>query len=458
MNRYNSRKDVHYLSSNFIPSLKFIKARAINGSIWSALGFGSAQFVRLLSNLLLTRLLFPEVFGVMALVMVVLQGIKMFSDIGISTSVVRDERGDNSDYLNTAWTLQTIRGVAIWAISCALAYPASNLYEAPLLLALIPVIGFTAVIQGFNAPGILSLKRHMKVRQLISWEFTTQLVTVVMTVLLAWQYRSIWAIAVGGVLGALIGCFLSYIMTQSKLPRFVLEPDALNSIFRFGKWIFLSTALTFLLQQGDILVLGAFLSKEQLGMFAIAVIWSRMLLQLLLKLNDQVMMPLYAQAYREDKTTIKKKIKKARIYLLVATLPFACLMVIGGQFVIDLLYDPRYHSAGWMLQVLSIGTIGSVITATAGTALLSFGDSFGFMLVQVARAVLLVICMLIGGYYYGVLGLIAGASASKILSYPFLAGVLHRHKVWLPSVDIIAFIACVCLVGVGITATNGIDF
>ena len=247
-------------------------------------------------------------------------------------------------------------------------------------------------------------------------------------------------------------------MTQSKRPRFLLEPDALNSIFRFGKWIFLSTALTFLLQQGDILVLGAFLSKEQLGMFAIAVIWSRMLLQLLLKLNDQVMMPLYAQAYREDKTTIKKKIKKARIYLLVATLPFACLMVIGGQFVIDLLYDPRYHSAGWMLQVLSIGTIGSVITATAGTALLSFGDSFGFMLVQVARAVLLVFCMLIGGYYYGVVGLIAGASASKILSYPFLAGILHRHNVWLPSVDVIAFIACVCLVGAGLTATNGIDF
>ena len=167
------------MGSNLIPSLVSIKARAIHGSIWSVLGFGSAQFVRLLSNLLLTRLLFPEVFGVMALVMVVLQGIKMFSDIGISTSVVRDERGDNPDYLNTAWTLQTMRGVAIWAISCALAYPASNLYEAPQLLALIPVIGLTAVIQGFNAPGILSLKRHMKVRQLISWEFTTQLVTVV---------------------------------------------------------------------------------------------------------------------------------------------------------------------------------------------------------------------------------------------------------------------------------------
>ncbi|MDB4076235.1 oligosaccharide flippase family protein [Porticoccaceae bacterium] len=457
MNRYNSRKEVHYLSSNLIPSLKSIKARAINGSIWSALGFGSAQFVRLLSNLLLTRLLFPEVFGVMALVMVVLQGIKMFSDIGISTSVVRDERGDNPDYLNTAWTLQTMRGVAIWAISCALAYPASNLYEAPQLLALIPVIGFTAVIQGFNAPGILSLKRHMKVRQLISWEFTTQLVTVVMTVLLAWQYRSIWAIAVGGVLGALIGCFLSYIMTQSKRPRFLLEPDALNSIFRFGKWIFLSTALTFVVRQGDVLLLGVFLTKTQLGLFSIAVIWSRVLLQLLLKINHQVMMPLYAEAYRNNKYTIKDNIKKTRMYLLLASLPFVCVMVLGGQFFIELLYDVRYHSAGWMLQMLSIGTIGMVINATAGTALLSFGDSFGFMLVQVARAFLLVICMLVGGIYFGVVGMITGVVVSNLFSYPVLAMVLHRHRVWQPSVDLIAFCACACVIGFGLIATDGMN-
>jgi len=446
------------LGSTLIPSPTSIKARAIKGSLWSVLGFGGSQFVRLLSNLLLTRLLFPEVFGLMALVTVVLHGIKMFSDIGIATSVIRDQRGDDTAYLHTAWTLQTMRGGIIWAISCVLAYPASTLYNAPELMILIPVIGFTAVVQGFNAPGILTLKRHMKVKQLICWEFTAQLITVVATVLLAWTYQSIWAIAAGGLIGALFGCIYSYIMTQPQWPRFAMEPKALSSIFSFGKWIFLSTALTFLIQQGDVLVLGAFLPKDQLGFFAIAVIWSRMLLQLLLKLNDQVMMPLYSETYREDKGSIKAKIKQTRIYLLLATLPFVCLMVIGGQFLIELLYDPRYYSAGWMLQVLSIGSIGSVITATAGTALLSFGDSFGFMLFQVARAVLLVICMLVGGYYFGVIGLIVGVSASKILSYPFLAGVLYRHKVWLPSVDATAFIVCTCFVAVGLLVTNGINF
>ena len=432
-----------------------LKKRAVKGSLWSVTGFASAQMLRLISNLLLTRMLFPEAFGILALVQVVLHGIKMFSDVGISTYVVRDERGDQPDYLNTAWTLQVIRGALIWAVSGLLAYPASILYEAPELAYLIPAIGFTAFVQGFNAPIILTLKRHLKVRQLISWEVSTQIITIALTVVLAWQYQSVWAIAIGGILGALVGCLVSYLMSR-QLPRFYLESSSLENIFSFGKWIFLSTALTFLIQQGDVLILGAFLSKEQLGMFSIAAIWSRMVLQLVLKVNDQVMMPLISEAYRGERESIRGKIQRARISLLLLTLPATWFMVVFGQYLIELLYDPRYYSAGWMLQILAIGTVGSVITATAGTALLSFGDSFHFMLYQVARAILLIGCMLIGGYYFDILGLVSGVALSKFLGYPLLAVALQRHRVWLPMVDLCSLTVSMVVVTFGLWLLGGI--
>ncbi len=432
-----------------------LKKRAVKGSLWSVTGFASAQLLRLISNLLLTRILFPEAFGILALVQVVLHGIKMFSDVGIATSIVRDERGDQPAYLNTAWTLQVMRGALIWAISGLLAYPASVIYEAPVLAYLIPAIGFTACIQGFNAPIILILKRHLKVRQLISWEVSTQAITIALTVLLAWQYQSVWAIAIGGILGALVGCLISYLMSQ-QTPRFYLEPSSLENIFSFGKWIFLSTALTFLIQQGDVLILGAFLSKKHLGMFSIAAIWSRMVLQLVLKINDQVMLPLISEAYRGERGSIREKIQRGRIYLLLLTMPATWCMVVFGQLLIELLYDPRYYSAGWMLQVLAIGAVGSVITATAGTALLSFGDSFHFMLYQVSRAILLLICMLIGGYYFDILGLVFGVALSKFLGYPLLAIALKRHGVWLPMVDLCAFVISIVVIIVGLWLVGGI--
>ncbi len=90
-----------------------LKDRALVASIWSMMGFGLSQFIRLAGNLILTRIFAPEVFGLMALVNIVIHGVNMFSDVGINTSVIRDKRGDQPDYVATAWTLQVIRGVFI---------------------------------------------------------------------------------------------------------------------------------------------------------------------------------------------------------------------------------------------------------------------------------------------------------------------------------------------------------
>ena len=445
-------KDVALLDSKkiFLP----LKNKAISGSFWALVGFGGGQVVRLCSNLILTRLLFPEVFGLMALVQVVMSGIQMLSDVGISTSVVRDKRGDDLEYLNTAWTLQIIRGAIIWMLCWIVAYPLASFYEAPELSLLIPVVGISALINGFYSPSIMTLKRHIKLRWLIGWELTGQFISVVTTLILAWYFRSIWAIVFGGLLGSLATLALSYLMLTPSKPKFSLDADAMANIYNFGKWIFVSSFITFFINKGDVLVLGAFLTKQDLGVFAIAAIWSRVILELLLKVNQLVLLPIYSDIGRDNKKRNLLAVRNIRMYLLLVTLPMVWALVIGGQFFIDILYDSRYSSAGWMLQVLAVGTIGSVITVTTANALLAFGDSFGFMLFQAARGVLLLVCMIIGSHYFGVVGLIAGISASKFLCYPILAVIVKKHRVWWLGLDIFAVISSVLAIGFGVWMLN----
>ena len=71
-----------------------LMARALRGSAWIMLGYCSGQGFRLISNLILTRLLFPEAFGLMALIMVFIVGLTMFSDVGIGPSISQSKRGD----------------------------------------------------------------------------------------------------------------------------------------------------------------------------------------------------------------------------------------------------------------------------------------------------------------------------------------------------------------------------
>lgn len=434
-------------NSNILLKIKSAKHRAISGSLWSTVGFGGSQVIRLSSNLLLTRLLAPEVFGLMALVQVALQALKMMSDTGITTSVMIGARGDDPDYLNSAWTIQVLRGLLIWLLCCVLAYPMSVFYEAPELLLLIPVVGLTAILQGFTSPAVLTLKRKIELKKLVSWQISTQLLTTIITIIGAWYFRSIWGIVIGGLIGAVIACLSSYNLPSICKVCFKLDSKSSGEIIGFGKWIFVSSFASFLINKGDIFILGVFLTKADLGVFSIAAIWSRMALELLQKVNQEVMTPLYAKVFQEDRDNIRAKIKKARFILLALSLPMIWFMVMLAPLLIEFLYDARYSDAGWMLQILALGSVGAAITATSGNALLSFGDSFGYMIFQIVSGLLLVICMLVGGSYFGIFGLIAGVSVAKFLSYPVMALLMKRHEIWLPELDSLAVVSTSLVIG-----------
>jgi len=435
------------LNSKMLLKLKSVKHRAVRGSLWSTVGFGGSQVIRLGSNLLLTRLLAPEVFGLMALVQVALQALKMMSDLGITTSVMIGRHGDDPDYLNSAWTIQVVRGLLIWLLCCVLAYPMSVIYEAPELLLLIPVVGLTAIFQGFTSPAVLTLKRKIELKKLVSWQISTQFMTTIITIAGAWYFRSIWGIVIGGLIGAVIACLSSYSLPSICKVCFKLDSKSSEEIVSFGKWIFVSSLVSFFINKGDIFILGVFLTKADLGVFSIAAIWSKMALELLQKVNQEVMTPLYAKVFREDRDSIREKIQKARFILLALTLPMIWLMVVCAPFLIEFLYDERYSAAGWMLQILALGSIGAAITATSGNALLSFGDSFGYMVFQISGGLLLILCMLVGGSYFGIVGLIAGVSVAKFFSYPVMVLLMRRHNIWLPKLDAFAAVSSSLVIG-----------
>ena len=106
----------------------------IRSSLWSVGGFGLGHALRLASNLILTRLLFPEAFGLMALVTIFMIGLEMFTDLGIVTSIIQNKRGEEADFLNTAWTIKVIRGIVIFICIYLIAGPVAWFYEEPQFL------------------------------------------------------------------------------------------------------------------------------------------------------------------------------------------------------------------------------------------------------------------------------------------------------------------------------------
>src|SRR5262245_46779751 len=369
--RWKPRVNIHTSANDATSELA---ARARVASAWIAAGYVGSQLLRLLSNLILTRLLFAQAFGLMALVTVFVQGLHLFSDTGVQPSIVRSRRGEDPAFLDTAWTVQVVRGVILWGVACAAAIPFSRFYGEPALASMVPVVGMQAVLGGFNSTRIYMLDRTLDQRRRALIEILTQLSTIVVMIAWASVDRSVWALVAGTVAGAAANLALSHLALPGHRNRFCWDDDAARTLLRFGRWIALSTGLTFLANQSDRLIFGRLVSLDQLGVYSIGLMLVMIPATLGTRLTSQIVFPLLNQLRAASKP-LDWGFGKARRPILVAAGWTFSGLAAGGPTAIRLLYDPRYEAAGWVVQILACSGFLLVVQSTYVGALLAKGRS-----------------------------------------------------------------------------------
>jgi len=427
---------------------KITKKRAISGSAWTIIGFGGEQSIRFVRSLLLTRLLAPEFYGLIGLAGIVIGLVSRFSDIGLNISIIRDKRGNEPRFLDTAWTISILRGLVVWLLACAFAWPASRIYEEPLLLIVIPIIGFTAVIQGLMSTKTATLNRELRLGRLTVLRLISQALGLITTV--AWAMydpENLGVLVVGTLVASLFLTVTSFVSLPGRGNRLDWDKAAASELFRFGKWIIVSTAITFFLAQGDQAIVGVLQTTEYFAVYSVAYFLARAVPKVMLNLGPRVLLPIYAHMDETDLAQVRRQTFKMRGAILCVFLPVMWAMILFGRYLVIWLYPEHYHDAGWMFEILTAGNVGLVIGITAGGVVLARGDSFRFMILQSARAVLMLAGMSLG-YWIGknsdvenggMSGFLIGMGVSYWLNYPLLVWAIKKHGTWLPGLDAAAF-------------------
>lgn len=418
-----------------------IRTLLVRGFSWTFIENLFGQGLRFASNLILTRLLFPEYFGLMALVSVFMQGLDMVSDVGIGLSVVQDKRGAEPRFLNTAWSIQVLRGWMVYVAALALTWPVAHFYGKPELYYLLPVAAIGTAIGGFNSINLHLLSRRVALGRIAALNIGSQVLTIGVTIALAWLFRSVWALVFGSLAGYAIKCAFSFVLCPGPPNRFAWDPEIARSLVRFGKWILISSLLGFVVSRFDSLSLGAYMTATVFGVYTIASNLAIVGIGVLNNLASRVLFPIYSRLAEMGTEHLRQRTFRVRGALILLSVPAYCLLSVFGQQVIDLLYPVEYTEAGWMLRILAFGAVGTAVSCTIGPVLLAVGDSFRFMLVLVSKTVVLVACMAVGNVYYGAAGAIVGFALSDYLMYPILAISVRKYGVWLPALDLAGFAA-----------------
>ncbi len=400
-----------------------LKKKVIQGSLWTIGGYGTSQLLRLGSHLILAWLLAPQVFGLMTLVSVVHQGLGMFSDVGILPSIIQSERGDEPDFLNTAWTIQIIRGILLWIVTCAVTWPIATLYAqndpyAWQLIYLLPVTGIGAILQGFSSTALATLNRQLQLGKKTLLEFGTQIVS--LTVMIVWAFisPSVWAMVAGGLAGSIFRLIVSHLIIPGYRVRFCWEHDSVNELVRFGKWIFLSTAGAFLARNFDKLILGTLLSLTQLGLYNLAHVFAMVGLFVCTHLSTSVLFPLYSKFRSKPEHMISIALRARKLVLWIGLV--LCIgLAVGAPLFFEKLWDPRYHSAGKIVQWLAGYIWMLIIMMTMDRIPLALGNSKAMFIANCYRSSGIILAFI--GYMFAQLfGFTVGLTFGPIIAHLYL--------------------------------------
>jgi O-antigen/teichoic acid export membrane protein len=407
-----------------------LTSRIIRSSIFTVGGFGFSQAMRLLSNLLLTRILFPEAFGLMALVTTLIVGLAMFSDAGISPAIQQSKHGDDTEFLNTAFTIQVIRGVILFLVGCALAYPVSVFYGEDILFPMIMVVSLQFIVTGFTPTRLETGNRHLLVGRIAVLDIVSQTTALFVMLAFALWTRSVWALIFGGLFGAVVRVVLFSIFLPGERNHLTWDKQAVHEFLHFGKWIFLSTAFGFFLAQGDRLVLGKFLALDDFGIYVIGFFLGSFPLMLGNVINARLLIPVYRDRPPSASRENFLKLRRLRVLITSSVFLLLGLLAFSGPWLVTLMYDDRYLPAGAIVVILACIGLPSAIGMTYDSAALAAGRSRDFCFLSFFGAAMRLIGLLVGVSVGGLVGALIGQLCGTLATYPALVWVSVRVKVW----------------------------
>ncbi|MHC8320950.1 oligosaccharide flippase family protein [Pseudomonas sp. GB2N2] len=434
------------------PSLS-LRRRAISAGVWNLGAMVTSQAMRLGGNLIIARLLMPEMFGIMVIATTVSMVLHLLSDVGLRQNIIQSPRGDDPAFLNTLWTVQIIRGFVLFASTLLIAgfawfaqvidvWSAHSTYAAPQLPLVLAVTGVSAIIYGFQSTKVDVAVRDFQQKKVVLAEFASQLAGLLLMLVIGYFTRSIWALVGAGLFSALVMTLLGHLWFSGSPNRLHWDRPALQELVKFGRWMLLSSAVGVLAMNGDRIWFGGSMSASELGVYSIAVLILGALQTGMQRLVGAVTLPAFSEAARtQDTPRLQKLYLRFKLVFDLTSLFLCGLFWTISPLLINLLYDQRYAEAGSMLSILSLSFFTWRFTV-AHQAWLALGLTKYQAMDNIIRAislwVLLPVLLAMGGVTYAMWGVALHALPTLILIVYVNAKVglfnLKRELIVLPMV------------------------
>ena len=411
--------------------------KTITGVIWSLIERFGVMFISFVTNMILARLLTPDDFGAVGMLLIFISVANTFIDGGFAAALIQKKNPSQGDY-STIFYWNLLVSIILIAVLFIAAPSIARFYNMPLLEDILKVQSFILVINAFSIVQQNILIKHLQFKKLALINLISNTVGATVAIILAYKEWGVWSLVYKNLISALGIVSIIWVVSQWR-PMLVFDRKSFRSLGGFGIMIFCSNLVETIYTEIQGLIIGKAYSAKDLGYYTQAKRLEEIPTLGFSAAINQVTFPIFSSA-QDDIQFMKNVVRKNIRMISLLVFPLYMLLILIAEPLIVLLFSDKWLSAVPFFQILcfvgmiySQNTVNTNIVKALGLGKLYFYLQFGKRLLGI---LLIFIGMQLGGLKGLMWGLVVVSYAVFVVN-TFFANRLIHYGLKLQCQDII---------------------
>ena len=387
------------------------RTRTVNALGWS---FGSkftSQLISVIFGIVLARLLVPEDFGLVAMLMVVVGFATLLADVGLGAALIQ-KQGATEQHFSSVFWLNNLIGLFLSIFLFLISPYVAAFYQQPDLEKMSMALSVIFVISTMSMVPKARLSKALAFRELALVDLSGMILSGVVAIAMANAGYGYWSLVAQKIVERITTTLMVWLVGRWK-PQFRFSVTALRELIGFSSSVFLTGSLRYTTSQVDKLLIGKFLGASSLGLYEKAYTMMLFPLQNISQVIGSVMFPALSQV-QDDKMRVRDIYQRVTRAISLITFPMmAGMFVVVDSFVLSILGEqwtgiiPIFKIFCVVGFFVSIATVTGAVYQSLGHAKLQLKVNLISQPIQIAGIAV--------GLYWGLDGVIIGFSVTAIL-------------------------------------------
>lgn len=392
--------------------LNFSIKSALN---WVVISSVSLKFLQIVSSIILIKLLSPNIFGVVTLIISFLFLVQGSMNLGFDAALIQKDKIDT--LFNCAWTLEIIKST-ILSFLMFFCIPFINFFfEIENINTLIYIVCLIILIDGFKNIGMITYRKELNFKVQFFYELIPSLINILFSILFAYFYRNAESILLALLVSKFSTLVLSYFL-HSLRPKIEFNIIKFKSLFNFGIWITISSLISILRLQGMNFFISKFFGFNYLGIYNRSSSFSEEIFNQFSNITWKIGFPLFSKA-KNDINLFNTFYKNTLKLLTILVFPLTFLIYFSSTYFVDILFDEEWALMSSLIKLFCVLGLLSVILIPSGILFQSIGKPKISTKLNLYLNLFTIIVLYPFTSTYGIQGVIYSLIFSVLFIYPF---------------------------------------